>query len=105
MSITVYSVFDREKRRYEQENIDTVTFAIHRRSKGYGLTLRAEIRTKDGRRYDYGGTGDLDTLLYIKSHVSPSQVRYKWENRLEELIRRKNFTPDEAAKVRMLFGQ
>ena len=105
MSITVYSVFDREQRRYGQEDIDTVTFAIHRRSKGYGLTLRAEIRTKDGRRYDYGGTGDLDTLLYIKSHVSPSQVRYRWENRLEELIRRKDFTPDEAAKVRALFGK
>ena len=103
MSITVYSVFDQEKRRYEQEDIDTVTFTIRRRSKGYRLILRAEIRTKDGRRYDYGSTGDLDTLLYIKSHVSPSQVRYKWENRLEELIRRENFTPDEAAKVRMLF--
>ena len=39
------------------------------------IQLFLKIRTKDGRRYDYGGTGDLDTLLYIKSRVSPSQVR------------------------------
>jgi hypothetical protein len=102
MSITVYSVFNREVREYEREDIETVTFNAYHTSKG-GWQLRAEIRTLDGRRYDFGG--DIDTLLYIKRHVPASSVRYKGEEYLETLIRRRRCNAVEAAKVRALFGK
>jgi hypothetical protein len=102
MSITVYSVFNREVREYEREDIETVTFNAYHTSKG-GWQLRAEIRTLDGRRYDFGG--DIDTLLYIKRHVPASSVRYQGEEYLETLIRRRRCNAVEAAKVRALFGK
>lgn len=103
MSITVYSVFNQEKRRYEREDIETVTFGIYHNTRSMGMYVGADIRTKDGKSFRYGG--DLDTLLYIKSRVSPSAVRYKHEGRLDTLIRREKYTASEAAKVRTLFGQ
>ncbi len=104
MGITVYGVFNQKTRSYEKEDIKTVTFAIYYTGgAGGGWHIRAQIMTKDGRRYDF--RGDLDTLLYIKNHVPASAVRYKGEEYLNALIRSKHYTADEAAKARTLFGQ
>ncbi len=104
MSITVYGVFGQETRRYEKEDIETVTFAIyHIRGAGMGWHLRTQIVTTDGRRYDF--IGDPDTLLYIKNRVPASAVRRKGEEYLNALIRDKRYNAEEAAKARSLFGQ
>ena len=106
MSMTVYSVFNREICRYEQDEIETVTYVIYYKSymsRGpHGYHLRADIRMQDGKTYSY--TTGVDTLFYIKSQVPLSKIRYRGEENLEGLIRDRRYDVDEAAKVRMIFN-
>ncbi len=104
MSITVYSVFNREICRYERDEIETVTYVIYYKGGrgAIGYHLRADIRMQDGKTYSY--TTGVDTLFYIKSQVPLSKIRFKGEENLEELIRDRRYDVDEAAKVRMIFN-
>ena len=101
MSTTVRNVFDEEIRRYDGDDIHSVTYRIVMATKGSNRKIVVTIRMSDGRSYQY--TPSLDVMLRIKAAVPLSIIRYRGTKYLEELIRYRKYDPDEAAKVRSLF--
>ena len=107
LSVTVKNGFNAETKRMEAEEIETVTFSIERYRSPRRVTnsLSAHvIRTmENGRKYSF--TPDADTMLYIKSRVSPSMIRYEMEGSVEEYIDRYIRDPIEADKLRQVFAE
>ena len=58
---------------------------------------------ENGRKYTF--KPDADTMLYIKSRVSPSLIRYEMEGSVEEYIDRNIRDPIEADKLRQVFAE
>lgn len=107
LSITVKNGFNTETKRMEAEEIRTVTFSIdrYRGRKGIIGSLSAHVilTMENGRKYTFNP--DADTMLYIKSRVSPSLIRYELEGSVEEYISRRIRDPIEADKLRQVFAE
>ena len=107
LSITVKNGFNTETKRMEAEEIRTVTFSIDRyrgRRRVIGsLSAHVILTMENGRKYSF--TPDANTMLYIKSHVSPSIIRYEMEGSVEEYIDRHIRDPIEADKLRQVFAE
>ena len=108
LSVTVKNGFNAETKRMEAEEIETVTFSIERYRGRRGriisrLSARVTLTMEDGRKYTF--TPDADTMLYIKSRVSPSMIRYEMEGSVEEYIDRRIRDPIEADKLRAVFAE
>lgn len=108
LSVTVKNGFNTETKRMEAEEIETVTFSIERYRGRRGriisrLSARVTLTMEDGQKYTF--TPDADTMLYIKSRVSPSLIRYEMEGSVEEYIGRRIRDPIEADKLRVVFAE
>lgn len=107
LSVTVKNGFNAETKRMEAEEIETVTFSIDRYRGRRGiigsLSAHVILTMENGRKYSF--TPDADTMLYIKSHVSPSMIRYEMEGSVEEYIDRYIRDPIEADKLRAVFAE
>lgn len=107
LSVTVKNGFNAETKRMEAEEIETVTFSIERyrgrRRVTNSLSAHVILTMENGRKYSF--TPDADTMLYIKSRVSPSLIRYKMEGSVEEYIDRYIRDPIEADKLRVVFAE
>ena len=111
LSITVKNGFNAETKRMEAEEIETVTFSIDRyrvrRNRGISwlsrLSVQVTLTMENGRKYTF--KPDADTMLYIKSRVSPSLIRYELEGSVEEYIDRNIRDPIEADKLRQVFAE
>ena len=111
LSITVKNGFNTETKRMEAEEIERVTFSIDRyrvrRNRGISwlseLSVQVTLTMENGRRYVF--SPDADTMLYIKSRVSPSLIRYEMEGSVEEYIDRHIRDPIEADKLRQVFAE
>ena len=107
LSVTVKNGFNAETNRMEAEEIETVTFSIERyrgrRRVTNSLSAHVILTMENGRKYSF--TPDADTMLYIKSRVSPSLIRYEMEGSVEEYIDRYIRDPIEADKLRVVFAE
>ena len=107
LSVTVKNGFNAETKRMEAQEIETVTFSIERyrgrRRVTNSLSAHVILTMENGRRYSF--TPDADTMLYIKSRVSPSLIRYEMEGSVEEYIDRYIRDPIEADKLRQVFAE
>ena len=107
LSVTVKNGFNAEAKRMEAEEIETVTFSIERyrgrRRVTNSLSAHVILTMENGRKYSF--TPDADTMLYIKSRVSPSLIRYEMEGSVEEYINRYIRDPIEADKLRVVFAE
>lgn len=107
LSVTVKNGFNAETKRMEAEEIETVTFSIERyrgrRRVTNSLSAHVILTMENGRKYSF--TPDADTMLYIKSRVSPSLIRYEMEGSVEEYINRYIRDPIEADKLRVVFAE
>lgn len=107
LSVTVKNGFNAETKRMEAEEIETVTFSIERyrgrRRVTNSLSAHVILTMENGRKYSF--TPDADTMLYIKSRVSPSLIRYEMEGSVEEYIDRYIRDPIEADKLRVVFAE
>ena len=107
LSVTVKNGFNAETKRMEAEEIETVTFSIERyrgrRRVTNSLSAHVILTMENGRKYSF--TPDADTMLYIKSRVSPSLIRYEMEGSVEEYIGRRIRDPIEADKLRAVFAE
>ena len=111
LSITVKNGFNTETKRMEAEEIERVTFSIDRyrvrRNRGISwlseLSVQVTLTMENGRKYTFNP--DADTMLYIKSRVSPSLIRYEMEGSVEEYIDRHIRDPIEADKLRQVFAE
>ncbi|MBP3667177.1 MAG: hypothetical protein J6K29_09005 [Clostridia bacterium] len=107
LSVTVKNGFNAETKRMEAEEIETVTFSIERYRGRRGiigsLSAHVILTMENGRKYSF--TPDADTMLYIKSRVSPSMIRYEMEGSVEEYIDRHIRDPIEADKLRAVFAE
>ena len=107
LSVTVKNGFNAETKRIEAEEIETVTFSIdrYRGRKGIigSLSAQVTLTMENGRKYTFNP--DADTMLYIKSRVSPSMIRYEMEGSVEEYIDRYIRDPIEADKLRQVFAE
>lgn len=107
LSVTVKNGFNAETKRMEAEEIETVTFSIERyrgrRRVTGSLSAHVILTMENGRKYSF--TPDADTMLYIKSRVSPSLIRYEMEGSVEEYIDRYIRDPIEADKLRQVFAE
>ena len=110
LSVTVKNGFNTETKRMEAEEIERVTFSIDRyrvrRNRGISwlseLSVQVTLTMENGRKYTF--KPDADTMLYIKSRVSPSLIRYEMEGSVEEYIDRYIRDPIEADKLRLVFA-
>lgn len=107
LSVTVKNGFNAETKRMEAEEIETVTFSIERyrgrKRVTNSLSAHVILTMENGRKYSF--TPDADTMLYIKSRVSPSLIRYEMEGSVEEYIDRYIRDPIEADKLRQVFAE
>ncbi len=111
LSVTVKNGFNTETKRMEAEEIERVTFSIDRyrvrRNRGISwlseLSVQVTLTMENGRKYTF--KPDADTMLYIKSRVSPSLIRYEMEGSVEEYIDRHIRDPIEADKLRQVFAE
>ena len=111
LSVTVKNGFNTETKRMEAEEIERVTFSIDRyrvrRNRGISwlseLSVQVTLTMENGRKYTF--KPDADTMLYIKSRVSPSLIRYEMEGSVEEYIDRYIRDPIEADKLRQVFAE
>ena len=111
LSVTVKNGFNTETKRMEAEEIERVTFSIERyrvrRNRGISwlseLSVQVTLTMENGRKYTF--KPDADTMLYIKSRVSPSLIRYEMEGSVEEYIDRYIRDPIEADKLRQVFAE
>ena len=111
LSVTVKNGFNTETKRMEAEEIKAVTFSIDRyrphRNRGISwlsrLSVQVTLTMENGRKYTF--KPDADTMLYIKSRVSPSLIRYEMEGSVEEYIDRHIRDPIEADKLRQVFAE
>ena len=111
LSVTVKNGFNTETKRMEAEEIETVTFSIERyrphRNRGISwlsrLSVQVTLTMENGRKYTF--KPDADTMLYIKSRVSPSLIRYELEGSVEEYIDCHIRDPIEADKLRQVFAE
>ena len=107
LSVTVKNGFNAETKRMEAEEIETVTFSIDRyrgrRRVTNSLSAHVILTMENGRKYSFAP--DADTMLYIKSRVSPSMIRYELEGSVEEYIDRYIRDPIEADKLRVVFAE
>ena len=111
LSVTVKNGFNTETKRMEAEEIERVTFSIDRyrphRNRGISwlsrLSVQVTLTMENGRKYTF--KPDADTMLYIKSRVSPSLIRYEMEGSVEEYIDRNIRDPIEADKLRQVFAE
>ena len=108
LSVTTRNGWNAETERAEVEEIETVTFSIERyRGRRYSVIPRLAVvvtlRMKDGRRYAF--TPDAETLLYVKSQISPERIRYELEDSVENYVSRYVRDPMEAERLREVFGE
>ena len=108
LSVTVKNGFNTETKRMEAEEIETVTFSIERYRGRRDwiisrLSARVTLTMENGRKYTF--KPDADTMLYIKSRVSPSLIRYELEGSVEEYIDCHIRDPIEADKLRQVFAE
>lgn len=111
LSVTVKNGFNTETKRMEAEEIETVTFSIDRyqvrRNRRISwlsrLSVQVTLTMENGRKYTF--KPDADTMLYIKSRVSPSLIRYEMEGSVEEYIDGYIRDPIEADKLRAVFAE
>ena len=107
LSVTVKNGFNTEAKRMEAEEIETVTFSIERyrgrRRVTHSLSAHVILTMENGRKYSF--TPDADTMLYIKSRVSPSLIRYEMEGSGGEYISRRTRDPIGADKRREVVAE
>ena len=67
------------------------------------MSVQVTLTMENGRKYVF--SPHADTMLYIKSRVSPSMIRYEMEGSVEEYIDRHIRDPIEADKLRQVFAE
>ena len=111
--ITVYNVFNQEKRNYSVMDISTFEIQTGSYSTGRGFTehwrTKYEFTMNDGRSYEFVGScfrSDRDAfenMIKMKTLVDRRKVIIKGVENLDKVIDDQNYTPEELELLYELF--
>ena len=102
--ITVYSVFNQEKRNYSIHDVSELEIEAGKKSSGKAGTTWSVWLTfemTDGKRYSF--TSSLENMLQIKSLIDEHKIIIQGVENLDKVIDDQNYTPEELELLYELF--
>ena len=102
--ITVYSVFNQEKRNYSIRDVSELEIEAGKKSSGKAGTTWSVWLTfemTDGKRYSF--TSSLENMLQIKSLIDEHKIIIQGVENLDKVIDDQDYTPEELELLYELF--
>ncbi len=102
--ITVYNVFNQEKRMYSVRDVSELEIEAGRKSSGKGGTIWTvwlSFEMTDGKGYSF--TPSLENMLQIKSLIDRHKIVITGVEKLDEVIAYQDYTPEEIELLYELF--
>ena len=102
--ITVYNVFNQEKRNYSVRDVSELEIEAGRKSSGKAGTTWSVWLTfemTDGKRYSFAPS--LENMLQIKSLIDEHKIIIEGVENLDKVIDDQNYTPEELELLYELF--